>query len=143
MKLALEKAQVAYDKGEIPVGALIIDDNSNILAATHNICESEQDITCHAEIMAIKEVSKKLGTKYLEGCTMFVTLEPCPMCAHAISSARIKTLIYGAVDEKSGGVENGAKIFDRSSCHHKPEVISGIMEKDCGALLTDFFSKLR
>jgi len=143
MQLALEQSKIAFKKGEVPIGAIIVDSDGKVVASAYNLTEAKRDVTAHAEILAIKQAAKKLDNKYLKGCTMFVTLEPCAMCAQAISNAKIKTLIYGAADEKSGGVENGAKVFDSTSSHHKPEVISGIMEDECSKILTDFFKKLR
>jgi len=143
MQLAISKAQEAYNHGEVPVGAIIIDENSNIISSTYNLCERNTDVTAHAEILAIRAASKKLSNKFLNNCTMFVTLEPCPMCAQAISNARIKTLIIGAEDEKSGGVLHGVKIFESNSCHHKPEVISGILKDECSNLMKDFFRSKR
>lgn len=143
IKRCLELAKTASQKGEVPVGALIVNEKNEIISDAYNLVESTKDITAHAEILAIREASRKLGTKYLSGHTLYVTLEPCPMCAQAISNARIKRLVFGAFDEKSGGVENGARIFNLPSCHHKPEVISGICEDECGQIMTDFFKDLR
>lgn len=148
MKIALEQAEKAAHLGEVPVGCVITDSNGNILASTHNLSEGFDDVTAHAEILAIRAAQKAIQKENpshnrLEDCTLYVTLEPCPMCAQAISFARIKRVYYGAADEKSGGVENGARIFDSSSCHFKPEIYSGIMQDECSVILKDFFSELR
>jgi tRNA(adenine34) deaminase len=148
MRIALELADKAAHLGEVPVGCVITDKNGNILASSHNLSESNDDVTAHAEILAIRAAQKNLQKEHpshnrLEDCTLYVTLEPCPMCAQAISFARIKRVYYGAADEKSGGVENGARVLDSSSCHFKPEVYSGIMQDECSAILKNFFNELR
>jgi tRNA(adenine34) deaminase len=148
MQIALSLAHEAFEKNEVPVGCVITDELGNILAQTHNLVETNYDVTAHAEMLAIKEAQKNIlknnpNNNRLENCNLYVTLEPCPMCAQAIANARIKRVYYGALDEKSGGIDNGAKIFDASSCHHKPEVYSGIMEDECKEILKSFFQKLR
>jgi len=142
MPQAYKLAQQAAAMGEVPVGCVVVK-NNEVIAAAFNKVEQEGDITNHAELLAIKQASAKLGNKYLTNCDLYVTLEPCPMCAQAISNARIKKLYFGAYDTKSGGVENGARIFEQSSCHHKPEVIGGIMEDECKSLIQTFFRDLR
>ena len=146
MEMALEQADIAFEQDEVPVGAVIISEQGEVLAKAKNIIESTNDVTNHAEIVAIKEASKitaKDGNKRLEGCSLFVTLEPCAMCAQAISLARISKLIYGAADEKGGAVENGVRLFNSPTCHHKPEIISGIMENDCSQILKQYFAGKR
>ena len=143
MPLALIEAKKAFALDEVPVGAIIIDAAGNIIAKAHNLTESQCDPTAHAEIVAIREAGAKLKSARLIDCDMFVTLEPCPMCAQAISFARIRRLYFGAYDAKGGGVEHGARIFGQSSCHHKPEVIGGVMETDASDLLKQFFQKRR
>jgi tRNA(adenine34) deaminase len=143
MSEAIKLAKTAGDKGEVPVGAVIIDDNGDIIAMAHNLTETGCDPTAHAEILAIQMAAEKLNNSRLEACSLIVTLEPCAMCAAAISHARIKTLVYGAYDLKGGAVDNGVKFYNSPTCHHKPEVISGVMEKECGKLLKKFFNKLR
>lgn len=143
MQRAFEEAEESLKKDEVPIGAIIIDDKGVEVASAYNLCESNNDATAHAEMLVIKAASKKLGTKNLLNCSLYVTLEPCPMCAQAISFSRIKTLVYGASDKKSGGVENGARIFSQQSCHYKPEIISGIMEDRCSKLLKEFFANKR
>lgn len=143
MGLALEQAKKSGLLGEIPVGALIVDQENNIISAAHNLVESESDVTNHAEIIVIREAQKKLKSKSLQGCSLYVTLEPCAMCASAISHSRISKLIFGAYDEKQGAVENGARIYQTSSALWKPEVIGGIMQEECSKILKEFFLTLR
>lgn len=142
MVCALDLAQQSFLKNEVPVGALIIKDNQ-LIASSHNLVEEKKDITAHAEMLVIQEASKKLSSKYLNDCTLIVTLEPCVMCAQAISHAKIKRVIYAAYDEKAGAIDHGVKLYNRENCFHKPEVISGIMEEESKRLLHDFFQKLR
>lgn len=148
MLLALEMAKIAQSKGEVPIGAIITDKSGNIIAQAHNLVEANKDGTAHAEILAIQQASKyfkdnKIENNRLAGCTLFVTLEPCAMCAMAISHARISKLLYGAADEKGGAIENGAKIFSLKTTHHKPEIISGIMADESKKILKNFFQELR
>jgi len=142
MKIALAEAKNAYDNDEVPVGAAIIIDNE-IISSAHNLTEHSLIPHAHAEIIAIEKACKTLGEKYLVNASLFVTLEPCPMCAHAISLAKIKKVYFGAYDPKGGGVVNGPKIFDSNSCHHKPEVYDGILESECSELLKTFFKSKR
>jgi tRNA(Arg) A34 adenosine deaminase TadA len=140
MLAALEQAKLAVEQNEVPVGAIIVDWQQNsIIAATHNLCEKSQDVTAHAEMLAIREACLKFNNYRLNMCDLYVTLEPCPMCASAISLARIRRLYFGAYDVKGGGVINGAKIFDSSSCHHFPEVYPAIGEVESSNLLKKFF----
>ncbi len=144
MSLALGEARAAAESGEVPVGAVLVDGNSGeILGRAHNQVESRRDPTAHAELLVISAVAQRLGQKRLEGADLYVTLEPCPMCAAAISFARLRRLYFGAYDPKSGGVEHGAKIFSHTTCHHRPEVIGGLEETRCGALLREFFAARR
>jgi tRNA(adenine34) deaminase len=144
MKLALEQARMAALRGEVPVGAVITSADGKVISSAHNMVEGLCDGTAHAEMLVIKEASQKLKTpNRLDGCTLYVTLEPCAMCATAISHARIGKLVYGAVDEKGGGIESGAKIFSHKQTNHKPEIISGVMEEECRKILQDFFKNLR
>ncbi len=142
MKMALIEAHKAMETDEVPVGAVIVHEGK-IIASAHNQVKSPHNPTGHAEILAIKEACQKLKTTHLMDCDLYVTLEPCPMCAHAISLAKIRTLSFGAYDPKGGGVDHGPKIFDHSTCHHRPEIFGGIEEKACAALLQDFFQKKR
>ncbi|MDX1974726.1 MAG: nucleoside deaminase [Rickettsiales bacterium] len=142
MHVALEQAQLAQSRGEVPVGAVIVKDGQ-LISASGNLVIDSHDPTAHAELLAIRAACQLLKTERLVGCDLYVTLEPCPMCAQAISFARIRRLYFGAYDPKGGGVENGARIFQQSSCHHKPEIYGGLNEQACAALLKDFFAELR
>lgn len=139
MRRALEEARKAAALGEVPVGAVLVDAGGALLAAAHNLTEKQNDPTAHAEMLAIREACAKLGTPRLAECDLYVTLEPCPMCAAAISFARIRRLYYGAYDVKSGGVEHGPRLFAQPTCHHAPEVIGGMDETESAALLKAFF----
>lgn len=143
MSLALDQARLATVAAEVPVGCVITDPSGQLLASAHNLVETHHDVCAHAEIVAIREATKRLGQKYLEGCTLYVTLEPCAMCAAAIAHARLARVYFGAYDPKSGGVEHGAMIFRHATTHHKPEVYGGIMEQECARLLQDFFAAHR
>ena len=140
--LALQEAKKALENGETPVGAVIFDSKTKqILCNAHNLTESLKDPTAHAEILAIRQAGKLLGLTNLSGYSIFATIEPCHMCAAAISWAKVDKLYFGAYDTKSGGVENGAHIY--AYIHHKPEVIGGLHEAECAALMTDFFKRKR
>ena len=142
MSIALQEARLAATRGEVPVGAVIVKGGKVITQAgnrTRELC----DPTAHAEMLAIRAACAALGQERLSGCDLYVTLEPCPMCAAAISNARLARLYYGASDPKSGGVEKGAKVFSHPQCHHVPEVYEGIDEVACAVLLKDFFAGLR
>src|SRR5690606_3243340 len=143
MELALAQAEAAAARGEVPVGAVIVDATGAVLAADGNRTEELADPTAHAEMLAIRAAAKKLGRPRLTECDLYVTLEPCPMCAQAISFARIRRLYYGAADPKGGGVEHGPRIFASSSCHHRPEVYGGIGEQAAAELLRRFFAARR
>ena len=142
--LAIKEARLAGKRGEVPVGAAIVEvATGRLLAKAGNLIETKNDPTAHAEILAIQEATSKLGTSRLKGCDLYVTLEPCPMCATAISFARIRRLYFGAFDPKSGGVDHGPEIYSHSTCHHIPEVIGGIKETLCKKLLIEFFHDKR
>ena len=144
MDQALIEANSAAERGEVPVGAILVDGTTGIiLARAGNRTEEDTDPTAHAEMLVIREAAAKKGQPRLEGCDLYVTLEPCPMCAAAISFARIRRLYFGAYDPKSGGVEHGPKGFDHATCHHRPEVIGGVGEREAGDLLKKFFSERR
>jgi tRNA(Arg) A34 adenosine deaminase TadA len=144
MELALTEAAAAAARGEAPVGAVVVDGGTGeILARAGNRIEELADPTAHAELLALRAAAASRGAPRLPDCDLYVTLEPCPMCAQAISFARIRRLYFGASDPKGGGVENGARIFDQSSCHHRPEVYGGIDAVRAGALLRRFFQRLR
>lgn len=144
MAQALIEAKQAGKNGEVPVGAVIVNRKTGeIISATSNRVEIDHDPCAHAEILAIRKACEILGGTRLPDCDMYVTLEPCPMCATAISFARIKTLYFGAYDPKGGGVDHGPEIFKQTTCHHKPEVYGGIREQESASLLKEFFQKLR
>jgi tRNA(Arg) A34 adenosine deaminase TadA len=141
---ALEQAGLAAERGESPIGAVVVDrETGGILAEDGNRVEELKDPTAHAEMLVIRAASVLKGSPRLTGCDLYVTLEPCPMCAGAISHARVEKLVYGAYDPKGGGVDHGARVFDRPTCHHKPDVISGVAEEECAALLRSFFQGKR
>lgn len=142
MEDALRAAQEAEQAGEVPVGAVIVRDGQ-ILATAGNRVERDQDPSAHAELLAIRAAAAKTGSKWLTHCDLYVTLEPCPMCAGAISLARLRRVYYGAADPKSGGVDHGPRVFAQSTCHHAPEVIAGVEESRCGELLRRFFAQRR
>lgn len=142
MRLALDAAAQAVTAGEVPVGA-VITRGGNVIAVAANATRTLNDPTAHAEIVAIREACAKLGTDRLMGCELWVTLEPCAMCAGAIAHARIDRLFYAANDPKGGGVDHGARVFSHSTCHHRPEVTSGLGESESAKLLRDFFSARR
>lgn len=142
MDLALELAEQAAAAGEAPVGAVIVE-NGMILAAERNRMRQLNDPTAHAEFLALRAALAKRGTGRLDGCDLFVTLEPCAMCAGAIAHTRIRRLTYGAGDPKAGAVDHGVRLFDSPNTHHHPEVISGIGERRAGELLKAFFEGLR
>ena len=143
MEIALKEARFAGDRDEVPVGAVIVDKNNNILASNGNRIIELSDPTAHAEILCIREASKKVKNERLTDCTIFSSLEPCIMCATAISYARIKKLFFGAYDYKNGAVESGIKYFETSSCNHKPEFYGGFKEKDSELILTSYFKMKR
>ena len=143
MQLALAEAEAAAAAGEVPVGAVLADSDGRILARAHNLVERLNDPTAHAELLAIRDAAQRLGTKRLEDASLYVTLEPCAMCAQAIALARLRRLVFGAYDPKGGGVEHGAHIFEQRTTHHRPEVVGGVRESDCAALLRDFFRARR
>ena len=144
MARALAEARAATDYGEVPVGAVVVEATTGrVLAVAANRVEQDRDPTAHAEILAIRAAARELRTPRLTECDLYVTLEPCAMCAQAIAFARIRRVIFGAYDPKGGGVEHGARIFTQPTCHHAPEIIGGLEEGASGALLRDFFSGLR
>ena len=144
MTRALAEAEAARARAEVPVGAALVDSgNGRILAAAGNRCKELNDPTAHAEMLVIREAVTGWGSPRLEGADLYVTLEPCAMCAGAVSLARVRRLVFGAYDPKGGGVDHGARVFDHPTCHHKPEVIGGVEETAAAALLKDFFSGKR
>ncbi|MGE3969141.1 MAG: nucleoside deaminase [Dongiaceae bacterium] len=144
MTLALAEARAAGDRGEVPVGAVLIDSRSGaVLAQAGNRTETDRDPTAHAELLAIRAAAARLGTPRLAEADLYVTLEPCPMCAQAIAFARIRRLYFGAYDPKGGGVEHGPRIFAQPTCHHAPEIYGGLAESEAAAILKDFFRARR
>lgn len=143
METALREAKDAAARGEVPVGAVLVDPDGRIVAQAGNRTRELSDPTAHAEILAIRAACKALGSERLRGHVLYVTLEPCAMCAAAIAASRIERVCYGASDPKSGGVAHGAKVFEHAQAHHAPEVLDGIRATDCEALLTSFFKGLR
>jgi len=142
MALALEQAREASAAGEVPIGAVVVKDGK-VLAAAHNEPRGRKDPTAHAEVLAIRAAARALGNERLDACELWVTLEPCAMCAGAISHARIAKLYYAATDPKGGAVEHGARVFDQVQCLHRPEVYSGMGEAEAGDLLRGFFKDRR
>ncbi|HEY8336032.1 MAG TPA: nucleoside deaminase [Tardiphaga sp.] len=142
MDLALKAAENAAKAGEVPIGAVIVRDNA-VIASAGNRTLTDRDPTAHAEILVIREAARQLGTERLTDCDLYVTLEPCTMCAAAISFARIRRLYFGAPDPKGGGVESGVRFFASPTCHHAPEVYSAVGESESATLLRDFFKARR
>ena len=144
MKYAYEKACEAHLRDEVPVGAILYDHEKDCIISAHgNRVNERNDVFAHAEMLVLQEACHKKQTLYLQNCSLFVTLEPCSLCASAIAMARIKRLYFGAYDIKSGGVEHGAKVFSHKTCHHKVEVYGGIWEEKCAYLMKSFFEKKR
>ena len=142
MEKALEQARLAADRGEVPVGAVVVK-NGKIIAAAGNRTIEDKDPTGHAEILALRSAAQILGNERLLQCDLYVTLEPCTMCAGAISFARIRRLYFGAEDRKGGAVENGVRFYSDPSCHHVPDVYAGMSEEESGKILKDFFKQRR
>ncbi len=143
MLRALSEAEAAAKRGEVPIGAVVVGPNGALLAAAGNRTRELNDPTAHAELLVIRAACARLGAERLTGCDLYVTLEPCPMCAAAISFARIRRLYYGASDPKGGGVEHGARVFSHPTCHHAPELYPGLAEAQAVALLKTFFQDKR
>jgi tRNA(adenine34) deaminase len=142
MELALAEARAAFAAGEVPVGCVLVRDGE-VIARGSNRTLRDRDPTAHAEMLAIRAAAAALGTERLIDCDLYVTLEPCPMCAAAASFARIRRLYYGAADPKGGAVENGVRYFASPTCHHRPDVYGGLAATEAAALLRDFFAALR
>ena len=143
MEMALEEAEKAALQGDVPVGAVLVSAGGDVLARARNAVLALKDPTAHAEILAIRDACAKLGSERLPGCDLYVTLEPCAMCAAAISFSRIRRLYFGAPDEKGGGVDNGVRFFSSPTCHHSPEIYGGIDEGRSAQLLREFFRERR
>ncbi|WP_338665751.1 nucleoside deaminase [Pararoseomonas sp. SCSIO 73927] len=139
MALALDEARAAADRGEVPVGAVVTDAAGRVLARAGNEVEARHDPSAHAEMLALRAAAAGRGAKWLADTTLWVTLEPCPMCAQASSFFRVRRVIFGAYDPKGGGVEHGARVLSAPSCHHVPEVVGGVREREAAALLRAFF----
>jgi tRNA(adenine34) deaminase len=142
MDLALAEARAAAAEGEVPVGCVIVRDGA-VVARGRNRTVADRDPTAHAEMLALRAAAAALGAERLTACDIYVTLEPCAMCAGALSFARIRRLYYGAADPKGGAVDNGVRFFASPSCHHRPEVYGGMAEQEAAALLRDFFAERR
>ena len=142
MAIALDEARAAAARDEVPVGAVMVR-GDEVLARTGNRTLADRDPTAHAELLAIRAAASALGTERLTDCDLYVSLEPCAMCAAAISFARIRRLYYGAADPKGGAVDNGVRFFNAPTCHHRPEIYGGIAESEAGVLLKDFFAARR
>ena len=143
MGRALAEARAAAARGEVPVGAVVVGSDGRLLAAAGNRTRELYDPTAHAEMLVIRAAAAALGSERLSGCDLYVTLEPCPMCAAAISFARIRRLYFGAADPKGGGVVHGPRIYNQQTCHHVPEVYDGLGERDAAELLKGFFEERR
>jgi tRNA(adenine34) deaminase len=142
MDMALDEARAAAERGEVPVGCVIVCDGG-VIARAGNRTLTDRDPTAHAELIAIRQAAAALGSERLECCDLYVSLEPCAMCAGAVSFARIRRLYYGAADPKGGAVDNGVRFFSSPTCHHRPEVYGGLGEAEASALLTGFFKERR
>nr|WP_297307402.1 nucleoside deaminase [uncultured Flavobacterium sp.] len=136
MRIALSEAKFAFENGEIPIGAVVVA-NDRIIAKTHNLTETLTDVTAHAEIQAISSAANSIGGKYLKNCTIYITVEPCQMCAGALYWSQVTKIVYGASDNKRGFTEMGGKL------HPKTEVVTGVLENECSALMKDFFQRKR
>src|SRR3954462_8887054 len=142
MQMALDEARAAGARGEVPVGCVIVR-GSDVVASAGNRTLADKDPTAHAELLAIRAAAAKLGSERLVDCDLYVTLEPCAMCAAAMSFARIRRLYFGAADPKGGAVEHGVRFFTQATCHHRPEVYGGINESEAAVLLKEFFAARR
>ena len=142
MDMALDEARDAARRGEVPVGCVLVR-SDEVIARAGNRTLADRDPTAHAEMIAIRDAARRLGSERLDGCDVYVTLEPCAMCAAALSFARIRRLYYGASDPKGGAIENGVQFFSSASCHHRPEIYGGLAEAVAGELLTSFFRQRR
>jgi tRNA(adenine34) deaminase len=142
MDMALDEARAAGRRGEVPVGCVVVRDGT-VIARAGNRVIADRDPTAHAELVAIREAAGALHSERLEDCDLYVTLEPCAMCAGAIAFARVRRLYYGAADPKGGAVDNGVQFFASPNCHHRPEVYGGLAEAEAGALLKEFFQERR
>ena len=142
MSLALSMANLAFEEGEVPVGAIVVHEG-RVIGEGHNKVITNNSVSSHAEILAINNASQAIQNYRLKNCAIYVTLEPCAMCAGALAHSRVERVIYGAPDPKSGGIDHGARVFTHPQSHHRPEVIGGISERACASLLVDFFTQQR
>lgn len=142
MAQAVEQARLAAARGEVPVGAVLVR-GGTVIAAAGNRVEELADPTAHAEVLVLRAAAAAAASPRLGECDLYVTLEPCPMCAAAISLARLRRVYFGAYDPKGGGIEHGPRVFDHATCHHRPEVVGGLREGECATLLRDFFRERR
>lgn len=143
MEMALAEARAAAARGEVPVGAVVLDGAGVVLARAGNEVEARHDASAHAELLGLRAAAAARGETRLLGCDLVVTLEPCPMCAQAASLFRLRRVVFGAYDPKGGGVEHGARVFEATSCHWRPEVVGGIREAEAASLLRAFFAEKR
>lgn len=143
MRIALEEAKKAAERDEVPIGAILVDKDKKILAKSGNRTREMDDPTAHAEILCIREACHKAGAQRIPQTTLYVTLEPCTMCAAAISYARIENVIFAATDEKGGGIVSGAKFYEQPTCHHKPSIRHGLINDETSQILKDFFKSKR
>ncbi len=143
MRIALAEARAAAARGEVPVGAVVAGPDGEILARAGNRTEQDRDASAHAELLSLRAAARLLASPRLVGCDLFVTLEPCAMCAAAASLFRVRRVVFGAYDPKGGGVEHGARVFAAATCLHRPEVIGGVRESEAAALLREFFRARR
>ncbi len=143
MRAALEEAKAAAQRDEVPIGAIIVDSGGEIIARGGNETRALSDPSAHAEILAIRRACEAAGAQRIPNTTLYVTLEPCAMCAAAISFARISRVVFGASDLKGGGVLHGGEFYTQPTCHHKPEIAHGLMDQECGQILKDFFKDKR
>jgi tRNA(adenine34) deaminase len=143
MDFAFQEAESAAQRGEVPVGAVLVSSNDTVLARAGNRTEADADPTAHAEMLVLREAAKKRGSARLVDCDLYVSLEPCAMCAAAISFARIRRVVFAAYDPKGGAIEHGPRFFSQATCHHAPEFVGGVEEKRAQALLKKFFADKR
>ena len=143
MDHALAQARAAAARGEVPVGAVVLAADGALLAAAGNRTEADNDASAHAELLALRAAAARLSSPRLPGCTLVATLEPCPMCAAAAAHFRVARIVFGAYDPKGGGIDHGPRLFAQPGCLHRPEIVGGVRETECAALLRGFFAGLR
>lgn len=143
MTMALQQAAAAAEIDEVPVGAVVVRGDQRVIGAAHNLCQQLRDATAHAEMLAITQASEAIGDWRLEDCTLYVTLEPCPMCAGAILQSRIPVVVFGATDPKAGAVQSMYQLLSDPKLNHQSQIVSGVLAQPCGQILTDFFKSKR